>query len=362
MGAFPAMLLEKARVSSFLRSLRRPVAWPQTTPTGDVFFEVAPLPPESFTLPDYVNSLISPVKFAFPQTQVLFRYRLGPSPLLEPHGGYRELAIFGIRSCDVVALRRLEGFFGRTPADTPFQEAVQGLLLISLTCERPGPHCFCPCANAGPALERGHDLQLTPFDEVYLVEVGSERGWKAIEQSRSLFREAPPEMVEERRARTEAALQRFSITTHFGTGVRKVTSRKVPQEIWERMALRCIECGGCAYVCPLCTCFDVVDRPTGNGTGWRERTWDSCQFSGYSREASGYNPRAERVQRFQRRFYHKLNLLTIEREGHHGCVGCGRCVQTCFGKTDLPTVVNALREEKAEGMRVRAKVVGGSER
>jgi heterodisulfide reductase subunit C len=131
----------------------------------------------------------------------------------------------------------------------------------------------------------------------------------------------------------------------MATGIRKVTARKVAEEIWRRMAARCIECGGCSFVCPMCTCFDVADLQESGDCGRRERSWDCCQYAGYSREASGFNPRPDKTSRFKRRFHHKLSYFNLLADGVHGCVGCGRCVQTCFGEVDMPAVVNAIRTE-----------------
>ncbi|HIE52651.1 MAG TPA: hypothetical protein EYP85_12920 [Armatimonadetes bacterium] len=341
-----AQVLSKENLAPFLRSLRVPIAAPVAMENGDVLFQKGVAPEEA--APEYVNSIISPVKFAFPQTQVLLRYRLGKEPMVEAHFEVGPMVIFGLRSCDVTAFRYLNQFFSRPPVDTPFVEAMQNLLLISLTCQEPGPNCFCVCCHAGPFLEEGYDLQLTDFGDKYLVEIGSEKGEQAVEGHAEFFSPAPDELLSQRQELALEAQQKFTISAHFGTGIRKLTTRRLSEEVWELLAARCVECGGCAYVCPLCTCFDVVDRAETPASGLRERTWDCCQYAGYSLEASGHNPRETKVSRFKRRFYHKLSYFYLEQDGRHGCVGCGRCVQTCFGEVDMPLVVNALREETAQ--------------
>jgi len=44
----------------------------------------------------------------------------------------------------------------------------------------------------------------------------------------------------------------------------------------EEIGNRCIECGGCTYVCPACTCFTVSDRQASANEVERVRIWDSC--------------------------------------------------------------------------------------
>lgn len=186
---------------------------------------------------------------------------------------------------------------------------------------------------------------MTDLGDFYLFETATPRGEAAAQRAVSLLAPAPVADRTKAEALREATLAKFKVSSHMATGVRKTSSRKVAEEIWRQLAARCIECGGCSIVCPMCTCFDVADLQESPTTGRRERTRDCCQYSGYSREASGYNPRADKVTRFKRRFGHKLGYFTLLAEGMHGCVGCGRCVTACFGGVDMPAVVNALRTE-----------------
>jgi ferredoxin len=340
--------LRKNRCDGFLDSLGMPIAYPvQVNGSTDIDFRIVERPDgieESACRS--ANSVISPTKFAYPQTQLLWRYRTKPDLEVSPPPAAREMAIFGIRSCDVMAFRHLERFFAKDPADDIFLDASGKILLISLTCPAPADrNCFCVCCDGGPSLESGFDIQLTEIGDRFLVEIGSAKGETAAEKGERFLEPAPDEMIRRKAEMHDEALRKFEITSHMATGIRKLTSRKVAETLWERMAARCSECGGCSFVCPLCTCFDVSDHRESADTGRRERCWDSCQYAGYSREASGFNPRAEKVSRFKRRFTHKLSYWCVQTNGSHGCVGCGRCVSACFGGVDMPGVVNALRTE-----------------
>lgn len=348
-----ALLLRKEALHDFLTALDGNIIAPVSLEAGEVHFTVNP-PIESILSDEqYINSVISPVEFLFPQTEIMFHFSLNGKPQIELPPEPQPTVIFGIRSCDVMAFRYLEMFFSRNYEDTPVLLRAQKTTLISIACQEPGPNCFCPCCAGGPFLDEGYDIQLTDFDDVFLVELGSEKGYRLMEQHSKFFETAPQELVERRREIAEAVLQKFEITCHMGTGVRKTTSRSVSEDLWRMLAARCIECGGCAFVCPLCTCFDVVDHTEDTNRGWRERCWDCCQYAGYSMEAAGVNPRPDKPSRFRRRFYHKLSYFYLEMDGRPGCVGCGRCLQVCFGVVDMPAVVNTLREEKLLGVRLR---------
>ncbi|HSC71327.1 MAG TPA: 4Fe-4S dicluster domain-containing protein, partial [Candidatus Methylomirabilis sp.] len=197
----------------------------------------------------------------------------------------------------------------------------------------------------GPFLKsgEGHDIQLIPLEGRYLAEVDSETGERLIATAPRLFREATEADLAERDRTLAGVEQRFSTTAYLARGIAKVTNDAVPGDLWKAMAERCIGCGGCTYLCPLCTCFTVCDRRR-NGQGERVRRWDHCLLAGFTREASGHNPRAEKAQQFKRRFFHKLSYQYLEREGRPGCVGCGRCLTTCMMGVDMAAVLMRIRD------------------
>jgi sulfhydrogenase subunit beta (sulfur reductase) len=126
--------------------------------------------------------------------------------------------------------------------------------------------------------------------------------------------------------------------------MRKLDKGAVKQPFWTKVASYCIGCGGCIYVCPMCSCFDVDDKMTGATEGVRYRSWDTCDVAGFTREVSGHNPRATRADRRKRWFYHKLSMDYLTKNPVIGCVGCGRCVITCPGGIDMATVVRWMRK------------------
>ena len=96
-------------------------------------------------------------------------------------------------------------------------------------------------------------------------------------------------------------------------------------------------------VCPTCNCYNVSDvfDVTNETTGRRERTWDSCMFADYSLVAGGHNFRESRADRLKLWYTHKLKTFGSE-YGRPGCIGCGRCVDTCPVDINVVTVSQAL--------------------
>jgi ferredoxin len=96
---------------------------------------------------------------------------------------------------------------------------------------------------------------------------------------------------------------------------------------WPDLARRCLGCGACAYTCPTCHCFDIVDEGAGR-EGVRARNWDACQFVQFTLHASNHNPRSRQEQRQRQRIYHKFRIYP-EKFGPLLCTGCGNCTRNC---------------------------------
>jgi len=294
---------------------------------------------------DYSSSLSPLKRQLFPQTDPLFCWhrQAGDGLHLRPLYDETERVFLAIRSCDLSAVLFLDKVFSRDHPDTYYLTRRHHSALVTLACTEPGEHCFCVCAHAGPFLESGYDVQLTPLQGEYLVEVGTDKGWELVRQAEDLFSPAPAEAVQARRELAQQAEQRFSDDrAYFAAALRKVTFDRVPDDLWDQMGDRCLGCGACAFVCPTCTCFTTADFD-GAGDGVRCRLWDSCLYESYALEASGHNPRAQRKHRLKARFFHKLGYQFVQKLGSHGCVGCGRCVTACLGRNDMTEVTARIR-------------------
>jgi ferredoxin len=162
--------------------------------------------------------------------------------------------------------------------------------------------------------------------------------------SEPFFRKGTEAHVARRRAILAEVRSQFSSTTSwFSAAVQRVSRGQVSHETWEEIGNRCLECGGCSYVCPACTCFTVSDRRVGPDDVERVRIWDTCALRGFTRMAGGHNPRKPVHDRRNRRFFRKLSHYFIQRELSMACVGCGRCAAVCHGDVGMPSVVEMIR-------------------
>lgn len=316
---------------------------PTRVPPGDVFYDVV-RGPEDLAL-DFGNSLVSPVAWLYRPVEEMFRVLPGEPPRVEPCGEEGRRLLFAVRPCDLAAIERLDQFFLEGDfRDDLYAARRARTLLVGLACAtQADPRCFCSCCETGPYAEQGFDLQLSLVGDRYLLEVGSESGAALAGECRDLLEEAPEGLAEERAQQVQEFYADLEQKANMPAAVRRLSSEAVPAELWDRIASRCVGCGGCSFVCPVCTCFYTTDQVREDGTIVRVRAWDSCRLEGYTREASGHNPRVQRRQRAERFSYHKLAYPCIQREGRLGCVGCGRCVTVCFGGVHMPRVAQMIR-------------------
>ncbi len=325
-------------------------------PTVDVF--IAPVTDrhdETFFVPvtdadeiveGWRNSLASPTNYLYPPRETLFEFDLtDPEPSLDFELDERSRIIFGMRSCDTKAVGYLDEFLlGGDFVDTQYEARRNNTKLITVGCVTPAfDTCWCGCSNSGPISDGGYDIQLTPVEDRLLVEV-AEGGQEIAEIWRDLLTPASERLVELRDEQTEVTRRAMAPQAHMGSAMRRVTSGAPPADFWNDLGDRCNGCGGCSTVCPKCTCFSAVDEMLTDKTGRRTRIKDSCRLRTYSLEASGHNPRELAAQRAKRWSYHKLSQGYVERNGQHGCVGCGRCTQVCMGGVAMPHVARSIRK------------------
>jgi ferredoxin len=299
------------------------------------------------------NPYYPPKSFVLPHIEPLLKvHRKNGEIRIEPTYEAPKRAIFGIRSCDLAGIYHLDRFYlGGAFRDTYYEQRRKNLFLVNLVCTDPerdiADECFCLCTDTGPAAREHFDLQLMDLGEEFMAVAGTPAGEAFF--ANAVFKKGTEADVQKRRAILDDVRKRFKSTTSwFSATVRYVTQGKILEKTWEEIGNRCLECGGCTYVCPACTCFTVSDRRVGPNEIERVRIWDSCALGGFTRMAGGFNPRKAVHDRRNRRFFRKLAHYFIQRELSMACVGCGRCAAVCHGDVGMPSVVEMIRRATSE--------------
>ena len=286
-------------------------------------------------------------KFRFPPSSLLFeafrengRWRTNLPAEKAP-----QYAFIGVRPCDLAAIRVQDRVFMRQDFVDPIYKAHrEKILILAVSCTHPNSTCFCTSMGTGPKASSGFDLNFTELEDVFLVEVGSEKGANVLQ---------PLELdhaIAYRLQLAETALQKAerSIQRHIENieQVPELLHNNLEHPLWDEVGSHCLSCTNCTQVCPTCFCWDVEDLNDLSGDKTRrERIWDSCFNPSYSYIAGG-NTRPTTKSRYRQWLTHKLSTW-VNQFGESGCVGCGRCITWCPAKIDITADIKKFQEATA---------------
>ncbi|MCX6384082.1 MAG: 4Fe-4S dicluster domain-containing protein [Actinobacteria bacterium] len=351
MKASKVKIIGKKKIKDLLREASQEwnVYVPQKWSDGDVWMDQLPKDKqmldealEDVVLED-VDTVISPKDIFFPQLESIFKFKddkIWETPEFSPK------LIFGVQPCDLKGILFSDDFYRRNFEDRYYVSRIQNRLIVARGCLRPPrPTCFCSSAKTGPFAEDGFDLQLVDFGDSYFVEVGTREGEEFITMHKKFFSEPDGNYDMTIKEIKTKACDSLELKVDFQNALSLMAQDSfIPEENYRRIGERCIYCGGCLYVCPTCTCFNVFDNVK-DKEGERVRNWDACVFEGYTRETSGHNPRKDKWLRTARRYEHKLKF-DYKVTGLSGCIACGRCLSSCPVGIGISKFIQEITEKR----------------
>ena len=284
--------------------------------------------------------------FFIPQTENLVEFKMTDKKIeiIDPRRETEDFAIFGVRACDVRSFSILDKVFLSEPVDTYYKNRREHGVIISMACQRPEETCFCKAFGIDASAPEG-DVVFTEADGGYFIESKTEKGSAFVDSLGNIFEEKDSAPAEEAMAKTREIIDLLPLsgidTSKFGGGK---TEEFWNDKNWASLSEAGIACGTCTFVCPTCQCYDIKDFDTGHGVV-RFRTWDSCMYSDFTKMAHGNN-RLTQKERFRQRFMHKLVYFPENNNGEFGCVGCGRCLQSCPISMNIVKVMKTLGKEE----------------
>ena len=331
------VILPKDNLPGLLRKLKRQkrLVAPLRNQWGDTLYsEVVDVDDMNLDLENQPQGSLK--SFFLPQQEVLFSYQEDDYQFHEQRQ-HQPTVFFGIRSCDLHAVLYMDMIFSSPGRDSHYFARRDETVLISLACNQPFRNCFCNGSKSGPFLEYGYDLQLTDLGDCFLVEVGRGQGELLLRSWAPFFEPASDEHRQRQYQLMLEARGGFRKKVEVEHACSILAQGEVDEELWQQLDQRCFDCGGCAYICPTCTCFTISDLPQGKG-GERLRSWDACTAAGFTTVAGQTSPGKRSLRQ---RFLHKLKYDVAD-HGKPSCVGCGRCVDICFGHVDITTFIDAI--------------------
>lgn len=259
----------------------------------------------------------------FPQTEPLIKYRIGKqqidSETMTPPEKKR--VFFGVRPCDASGLAIDDPLFGWDYKDDYWFRRRENSVIVTIACAQADDFCMCTSVKLSPDSAKGADVLLRPLLEGsgWQIEVFTERGKALLEIVSSLLLEGNghtfplPQVAE--KFDVEKVMEWLADPSSFES------------QFWKDIALRCVGCGSCTFLCPTCHCFDIQDEGD-TYQGIRRKNWDSCSFPLFTMHTSGHNPRNTQSTRWRQRIIHKFNYYR-GKFGINSCSGCGRCTRQC---------------------------------
>lgn len=250
----------------------------------------------------------------------------------------KPFVLFGVHSCDLTAIAYQDQFFNSDPY---YQARRQQALLVGIDCISPCETGFCHVVNAGPGVKpECADLILHPTEsKQWLLLASTGKGQNAI-ASMNLDRVAAIDL-ESRQQRIDDCIAQFEDHSHIEQGIQRLMEKNLPAQFWRDVGIQCLSCSGCTSLCPTCSCYGTRELGGDNNYS-QQRFWDSCLYESFQREASNHNPSHLAGERLRRFWTHKFSPETQNQFGQHGCVGCGRCEQTCPGVIGAHSIMKRM--------------------
>jgi sulfhydrogenase subunit beta (sulfur reductase) len=313
----------------------------------EIKFVFAPITHVSDLRLDYNTTVLPPKKAFLPQRETLFTFHADDVSSVQPVFDPQPRVLFGVHTCDIHAMKLLDGAFRKDYVDAHYYQRRDHTLIVGLECLAPcDEYSFCKSMGT-LSVSEGYDLHLTDLGNEYAVDVGSDRGERLLAQH-ARVRAADRDDIARLNHVLSEKWPHFQYKLDFdATELPSLMAMSYKNSLWDELGNKCLGCGQCTVVCPTCYCFNVVDDLSLDATlGTRERCWDCCQLEEFAQVATGENFRKSLGHRQRHRFFRKGKYL-VDMFGELGCVGCGRCARSCLVHISPVSVLNTLHTARS---------------
>jgi sulfhydrogenase subunit beta (sulfur reductase) len=289
---------------------------------------------------------IEPIKAFFFPPKERVAYYFGALESIEKE---EKVAVFGVKNCDLFAMKIQDFVFMEGTCKDPFYEKRRkNTLLVSSDCLGFKEVCFCAALDIMPYAQDGFDLNMSPLNAGFLVDVGSSKGREVVERAPSCFLPATDSQIAARQKKRDVFLKKLREHLAFHNipgkeSIPEVVRKGHDSEIWKERVSTCVECGGCNLICDTCHCFLLADEKSAQANE-RLRMWDACLYPNFAKVAGGANPMKYRYQRLRNRYFKKFDFFPANID-LCACCGCGRCIEVCPAKIDIREVLSSLAKE-----------------
>lgn len=282
---------------------------------------------------DYPTTILPPTKFFFPSRECLFNYQNGKIKI--PRLRERTL-LFGVHLVDIHAIIQLDEIMSKPHQDYYYLKRRENTTIVGISGNEKHDDFH---RALGVDVHKGYDIFLEDAGDRFLARSITKKGDRILRKK--WFK---PTKIKE-----QSSPKEFTSSYQKLFELKSAVERTKDLKIWDKYAALCYGCGNCSFVCPLCFCFDVEDKPSiEKGKGRRERHYDACFFKSFTtvhaRGAEGYTFEDKHRDRFYHWYHHKFVQL-INEIGKPGCVNCGRCIKYCPAGINFREVLAEAKKE-----------------
>ncbi|PIS21037.1 hypothetical protein COT52_00600 [candidate division WWE3 bacterium CG08_land_8_20_14_0_20_43_13] len=248
---------------------------------------------------------------------------LPPAKLIIPFSYSKESAtnkqkqlLFGVHLADLDAINYLDRIFSQPINDPIYQNIRKNFVIVGVDYPQQKDAFF---TDQHEYLKSRCDLFLDKINNGYLAIPGTLLG-------QELLKSKYFEVITSQKYQPADKVNGNDLLKNIPALKKAVLNKNHP--IWEEMAQKCLGCGICSYVCPLCFCFDREEKNTLTQPPQQLRRASSCLLKSFHAIAGGSNFAPTIKERFYNWYYHKF-VRMVDEYGQPGCVGCNRCSTYC---------------------------------
>lgn len=281
------LVIEKKEIKNWLKELRK-----------------------NFTVFDVLNDVLPPKRYFFPPKEETFCFDLKSQRLSSP--GYNEqILLFGLNLPHLEAMTQLDEIMEKPQKDFYYWRRRKRSVLIGLT-------------DNSVEVAPGGDVVLEKINsKQYQVLVLTNKGKKIIKSE--FIKEINNPVIKKYPTKPNPVKEMLLDPELLAEAV----AWSVNHKIWDELAKKCLGCGICTYVCPLCHCFSIEDGVALDNTECtRCRQWDACTLPNFSKIAGGHKFHPTIKERYYNWYYHKF-VRAYKEYGKSQCVACGNCKNSC---------------------------------
>ena len=282
---------------------------------------------DSYKVVDIRDDILPPKQYFFPPKEKILKYNKKKNKLSVPKKKENSVLLFGLDLLDLEALTQLDEIMRKPKKDYYYWKKREDSVLVGISDE-------------SIEVTTGGDLVLMKVNpKEYEALVFTEKGKKILNSN---FFKKRKSFDKRTYPLQSNPLKDLLLNPEL---LKDAILWSKNHKIWKELGRKCLGCGICTYVCPLCYCFSMEDRVhLGKDQCSRCRMWDACTLPRFAKVAGGHDFHPDIKSRYYNWYYHKF-VRGYKEYGKSQCVACGRCFRYCPAGINILEVLNEIVED-----------------